>query len=78
MLNCYLHLQSSVVLIRGLSENTTEDGLLNYLENTRRSGGGPVKELKINGNSARVEFESSEGNLKHTISDNLRQFYCPR
>ena len=38
-----------------------EDGLLNYLENTRRSGGGPVEELKITGKSARVKFESSEG-----------------
>ena len=54
--------QSSVVFIRGLSKNTTEDGLWNYLENTRRSGGGPVEELKITGNSARVKFESSEGN----------------
>ena len=54
--------QSSVVFIRGLSKNTTEDGLRNYLENTRRSGGGPVEELKMTGNSARVKFESSEGN----------------
>ena len=54
--------QSSVVFIRGLSKNTTEDGLRNYLENTRRSGGGPVEELKITGNSARVKFESSGGN----------------
>jgi len=56
-----IHLQASVVFIRGLSEDTTEDGLWNYLENTRRSGGGPVEELKITGNSARVKFESSEG-----------------
>ena len=54
--------QSSVVFIRGLSKNTTEDGLRNYFENRRRSGGGPVEELKITGNSARVKFESSEGN----------------
>ena len=54
--------QSSVVFIRGLSKNTTEDGLRNYLENRARSGGGPVEELKITGNSARVKFESSEGN----------------
>ena len=54
--------QSSVVFIRGLSKKTTEDGLRNYLENTRRSGGGPVEELKMTGNSARVKFESSEGN----------------
>ena len=53
--------QAGVVFIRGLSKDTTEDGLCNYLENTRRSGGGPVEELKITGNSARVKFESAEG-----------------
>ena len=53
--------QVGVVFFRGLSEHTTEDGLWNYLENTRRSGGGPVEELKITGNSARVKFESAEG-----------------
>ena len=58
-----IYLQSSVVFIRGLSEDTTEDGLWNYLENTRRSGGGPVEEVKITGNTARVKFESAEGNL---------------
>ena len=31
-----------VVFIRGLSEDTTEDGLCSYLENTRRLGDGPV------------------------------------
>ena len=61
----YIHPQASVVFIRGLSDNTTKDGLWNYLENTRRSGGGPVEELEITGNSARVKFESSEGN--HTF-----------
>ena len=61
--------QSSVVFIRGLSKNTTEDGLRNYLENRRRSGGGPVEELKITGNSARVKFESSEGRLQRSQTD---------
>ena len=50
-----------VVFIRGLSEDTTEDGLCSYLENTRRLGDGPVQELKITGNSARVKFESAKG-----------------
>ena len=58
-----IYLQSSVVFIRGLSEVTTEDGLWNYLENTRRSGGGPVEEVKITGDTARVKFESAEGNF---------------
>ena len=50
-----------VVFIRGLSEDTTEDGLCNYLENTMRLGDRPVEELKITGNSARVKFESANG-----------------
>ena len=58
-----LYVQSSVVFIRGFSEGTTEDDLLNYLENTRRSGGGPVEEVKITGDTARVKFESAEGNF---------------
>ena len=58
-----IHLQSSVVFIRGLSEVTTEDGLWNYLENTRRSGGGPVDEVKITRDKARVKFQSAEGNF---------------
>ena len=53
--------QAGVVVIRGLSKDTTDDGLCNYLENTRRSGGGPVEELKITGNLARVKFETAEG-----------------
>ena len=65
--------QSSVVFIRGLSKNTTEDGLWNYLENTRRSGGGPVEEVKITGNTARVKFESAEGN--YTICSLVYQGY---
>ena len=43
--------------------DTTEDGLWNYLENTRRSSGGPVEEVKITGNTAGVKFESAEGNF---------------
>ena len=50
-----------VVFIRGLSEDTTEDGLCNYLENTMRLGDRLVEELKITGNSARVKFESAKG-----------------
>ncbi len=59
-----VHLQTCVVIIRGLSQNTTEDGLLNYFENTRRSGGGNVEEVNINGGWASIKFESAEGNQK--------------
>lgn len=57
----HISLQSSVVIVRGISTNTTEDSLLNYFENTRRSDGGQVEEVKITENTARVKFESSEG-----------------
>lgn len=58
----YMHLQTCVVVIRGLSQNTTEDAILNYFENPRRSGGGPVEEVNIKGDLARIKFESVEGN----------------
>ena len=51
------------VVIRGLSQNTTEDALQNYFENTRRSGGGHVEEVNIKGDWARIKFESAEGTL---------------
>ena len=56
-------LQTRVVIIRGLSQDTTQDAVWNYFENSRRSGGGAVEEVNIEGNLARVKFESSEGNL---------------
>ena len=56
-------LQTCVIIVRGLPQSTTEDTVLNYFENTRRSGGGAVVEVKIEGSEARVKFESSEGNL---------------
>ena len=55
------------MFIRGLSKDTTEDALLNYFENTRRSGGGPVEEVKIAENTAQVKFESSEGNFLNVL-----------
>ena len=62
----HISLQSSVVIVRGISTNTTEDALLNYFENTRRSDGGLVEEVKITENTARVKFESSEGIFSFT------------
>ena len=59
-----IFLQTRVVIVQGLPQNATEDTVLNYFENSRRSGGGVVEEVKIKGNEARVLFESSEGNCK--------------
>ena len=55
-------LQTRVVFVQGLPQNATEDTVLNYFENSRRSEGGAVEEVQIKGNVARVLFESSEGN----------------
>lgn len=66
-------LQTRVVIIRGLSQDTTRDAVLNYCENSVRSGGGYVEEVNIQGNLARVTFESSEGN-QNTIFKILRTF----
>ena len=60
----YVHLQTCVVIIRGLAQNTTEDALQNYFENTKRSGGGDVEEVDMKGDWARIKFESPEGNEK--------------
>ena len=53
-------LQTGVVLAQGLPQNATEDTVLNYFENSGRSG---VEEVKIKGTKARVMFVSSEGNF---------------
>lgn len=56
------------VIIRGFSQNTTEDALKNYFENTRRSGGGDVEEVSIKGYWARIKFESAEGTVYVVIA----------
>ena len=68
-------LQTRVVFVQGLPQNATEDTVLNYFENSRRSGGGAVEEVKIKGNVARVQFESSEGNSIACVADS---FVCVR
>ena len=51
------------VIIRGFSLNTTGDALQNYFENTRRSDGGHVEEVNIQGDCARIKFQSAEGTV---------------
>ena len=60
--------QTCIVIVRGLPQDSTEDTVLNYFENSRRSKGGAVEEVKIEGNVARVKFESSEGNLNNIMT----------
>ena len=68
----HVHSQTCVVIIRGLSQNTTEDALVNYFENTKRSGGGDVEEVNIKGDWARIKFESAEGNEKKNTFQHLK------
>ena len=51
------------VKVTGISRGTSQDLLLNYLENSRRSHGGPVADLvfKPSLNMAFVTFESAAG-----------------
>ena len=60
--------QTCIVIVRGLPQDSTEDTVLNYFENSKRSKGGAVEEVKIEGNVARVNFESSEGNLNNVMT----------
>jgi len=63
------------VIIRGFSQNTTEDALQNYFENTRRSGGGDVEEVNIKGDWARIKFESAEGTVYVVIACTADVFF---
>jgi hypothetical protein len=38
--------RSRVVRVSGISEKTTKDALLNFFENTRRSGGGEIEDIQ--------------------------------
>ncbi|KAK3729577.1 hypothetical protein QZH41_017197 [Actinostola sp. cb2023] len=66
---------STSILVSGLSSRTTEDALQNYFENSRRSSGGDVKEVQVNGDKAIVTFELPEIAKrvlewgKHTLDD---------
>ena len=58
----HVHLQTCVAFIRGVSQNTTEDALLSYFENTKGSGGGNVEEIDTKGDWACIKFESTKNN----------------
>ena len=49
------------IMVTGLATNTTEDSILNYFENKRRSGGGEVEnvELQRDKGVAFVTFEDA-------------------
>ena len=55
--------QQSSILVEGLPCDATEDLVLNYFENIRRSKGGPVVDVHMSSDSrrCRVIFESPDG-----------------
>ncbi|KAK3755409.1 hypothetical protein QZH41_016615 [Actinostola sp. cb2023] len=71
----FLRLESTSIIVSGLSSRTTKDALQNYFENSRRSSGGDVKEVKVDGDKAIVTFELPEIAKrvlewgKHTLDD---------
>ena len=69
--------QTCSVIVRGLPQDSTEDTVFNYFENSKWSKGGAVEKVKIEGNVARVKFESSEGN-RNKIITSLRPILLSR
>lgn len=59
----------SSVLVTGLPDNTSEDTILYYFENSKRSGGGEVSKVDFNPEQKRavVHFLDSEGTFDHVF-----------
>lgn len=55
----------TTVVVSGVTSSMSKDMLLNYFENSRRSGGGDIQDLNINvkKGKAHITFINSEGNL---------------
>ena len=55
--------RSRVIRVTGISPKTTKDELLNFFENTRRSGGGEIEEIQNDPDEmiAEITFCSAEG-----------------
>ena len=39
--------ESRIIEVTGLASTTTKDAIINFFENTRRSGGGEISDLQI-------------------------------
>lgn len=50
------------VEVRGVSSKTSEDTVMMYFENTRRSGGGDIKSMKSEDGVFYIIFEDEQGN----------------
>lgn len=51
----------NVLEVRGVSSKTSEDTVMMYFENTRRSGGGEIKSMKAEDGVFYIIFEDDQG-----------------
>lgn len=54
-------MQSSRILVTGIPEGTSESDLVIFFQSTRDSGGGDVRDIRIEGRQAILTFEDVEG-----------------
>lgn len=55
------------VRVTGFSTNTTQDALLNFFENTRRSGGGDIKDIQFNYDEGFADIIFCSNNGKYLV-----------
>lgn len=51
----------NILQVRGVSPQTSEETVMVYFENTRRSGGGDVKSIKLKDGVFYIVFEDEHG-----------------
>lgn len=66
------------IIISGISSSTTEDAVWNYFENSRRSGGGEVKNIELNAHAgeAVITFLEVKGTSAILLASSKPSFYC--
>lgn len=52
----------NILEVRGVSSKTSEDTVMMYFENTRRSGGGEIKSMEAGDGVFYIRFEDDQGN----------------
>lgn len=55
----------NILEVRGVSSKTSDDTVMMYFENTRRSGGGEIKSMKSEDGVFYIIFEDDQGNIAH-------------
>lgn len=65
----------NILEVRGVSPQTSEETVMVYFENTRRSGGGDIKSIKIKDGVFYVVFEDEHGMFRSVILILICNFY---